>query len=139
MYYGYPYMPFQAQPIQQMQRSPEIGSRCFFVGSMEDMKNIQAELNVVNIGINKNTREIYTKQLRNDGLVDSFVYKVDVPDTKTILDKLALIEKRLDQYVNTSGNSGSVDAGNVCQSPGDAAIQSDDAGQKSAATNANPA
>lgn len=139
MYYGYPYMPFQAQPIQQMQRSPEIGSRCFFVGSMEDMKNIQAELNVVNIGINKNTKEIYTKQLRNDGLVDSFVYKVDVPDTKEILEKLALIEKRLDQYVNTSGNSGTADAGNVCQPPGNAAVQSDDAGQKSAATNANPA
>jgi len=96
--YGYnPFMPWQPQPIQQMQRSPEIGSRCFFVGSVDDMKNIQAELNVVNIGINKNANEIYTKQLRDDGLVDLFVYKINVPDAEAIIEKLSSIEQKMEK------------------------------------------
>lgn len=124
--YGYnPFMPFQAQPIQPMQRSPEIGSRCFFVSSADDMKNVPAELNVVNIGINKNANEIYTKQLRNDGLVDLLVYKQSVlesksekTETQSIIEKLSSIEQKLENINVGFGqfNAGLPD-GSVKQQP----------------------
>lgn len=128
--YGYnPFMPFQAQPIQPMQRSPEIGSRCFFVSSADDMKNVPAELNVVNIGINKNANEIYTKQLRNDGLVDLFVYKQSLiesksekTETQAIIEKLSSIEQKLENMnVGYGKLNTAVPDGIAKQLPADAA------------------
>lgn len=54
---------------------PQPQIQCFFVGSKDDAKNIQVQLNTIYIAINKADKEIYVKQLNNDGNIDFMTYK----------------------------------------------------------------
>lgn len=105
------------QPIQTIQQT-QPQALCYFVNSKTDMQNIQVQLNVFYIGINRQAKEIYIKSLNNDGLIDFDTYTLsdgtqESTDLKMILDKLDLIlkEKRDDEHnstINATSNAGSI-------------------------------
>lgn len=100
-----PYMPQQTMPmqpapmqqaIQQVQKSVQFYS----VESAQELDGIRPTLNVLYVGFNKNKKEIYVKQLTNDGLISVETYgladnKKEKTDIETILEKINNIENRL--------------------------------------------
>ena len=136
----------QVNTIQHIQK-PEASVRCFFVSCKEDLDQLKPEWNTVYIGINKQTNEIYTRQLRNDGLIDSLVYKQSLLESKSeqtesqsILEKLTQIEHRLEQMnVNNKRPDTEIRDGTAEQLTANATSQSNAVGQVSAGTDTNPA
>lgn len=89
----------QPQPIQTIQQiNPQ--AVCYFVNSKNDLQNIQVNPNVVYVGINKQTKEVYLRSWNNDGMIDFDTYslaegKQESSELKTIMDKLENIENKL--------------------------------------------
>lgn len=87
------------QPIQTIQQiNPQ--AVCYFVNSKNDLQNIQINPNVVYVGINKQTKEVYLRSWNNDGMIDFDTYslaegKQESTELKTIMDKLENIENKL--------------------------------------------
>lgn len=118
------------QPIQTIQQT-QPQALCYFVNSKTDMQNIQVQLNVFYIGINRQAKEIYIKSLNNDGLIDFDTYSLsngtqESTELKMILDKLDLIikEKRDDEHDTT--NNATSNAGTVSEQPNNGSIQPND-------------
>ena len=107
----------QVQTIQNVQPNNP-GVQCFFVNSRADLQNMQVNPNTIYIGINKQSKEIYTRCWNNDGVIDFDTYSLsdgqkENSEMKVILDKLENIENRLrgqDERsianVNAAGNVG---------------------------------
>ncbi|MBR6515430.1 MAG: hypothetical protein IKT40_01095 [Bacilli bacterium] len=94
-YNNTPY-PQTIQKIQQIQ--PQVLT--YFANSLQDMNKIQVNPNVVYIGINSTAKEIYTKQMSNDGIVDVNVYKIfegkqEQNELHEILERLKTIENSM--------------------------------------------
>ena len=117
MFNNYPYIQPQQMVYPSTVQRLEPIVKCWFVRDKAELDNIRPEWNTIYIGINKNTKEIYTKQMRNDGLTDFFVYNqsetlTEKSDMKTIIEKLKEIELKLggsheSTDVNSTINAGS--------------------------------
>lgn len=131
----------QLQPIQSAK--PPINVVCYTVNAQDDMDNIDLQLNVLYIGINRTTKEIYTKQLNNSGLVDVQIYKQfsnKQTQENEILRRLEIIENKLGGInldANTTKFNSTSDVGSSAQSPDDGSIQSTNGRKERATTNAN--
>lgn len=127
MFSPYPYMPQQPmanqyQTIQRFNQEPVV--RCWFVNDKKEFDTIRAEWNTIYIGINKTSKEIYTKQMTTNGTVDFFTYNQQAQETvqenadiKEILQKLKNIEIRLGEKDerNTSTNNTAINDGAIQQ------------------------
>ena len=135
MYPGYyPQQTAQPQsvPVQQMQKSAQFYS----VESPQDLDAIRPNLNVMYFGFNGKKKEIYVKQLNNDGLVSIETYsladnKKEKSELETILDKISELENKLiNKGVSNVSNNASngtngiatVNAGQIQQAPVNATI-----------------
>lgn len=147
--YNYPYIPQmtfnpQMQTVQRMQPVEPI-AKCWFVNSKQEFDVLRADYNTIYIGINKTTKEIYTKQLLNNGTTEFLSYNQqkaiveENDDIKSILQKLSNIEKRLggsyernDTNVSATGN-----VGTDAKQSANANVSTNDAGKEPNGTNAN--
>ncbi|MBO7713345.1 MAG: hypothetical protein J6S85_07215 [Methanobrevibacter sp.] len=94
-------MPQMAQPvpvqaIQRIQKSAEF----YTVENAQELDGIKPTLNVLYVGFNKNKKEIYVKQLTNDGLISVETYnladdKKQKSEFETILEKINSLENKL--------------------------------------------
>ena len=97
-YYGQPMMPqgMPVQTIQQVQKTAQF----YNVESVGELDGIKPTLNVIYVGFNKKNKEIYVKQLTNDGLISLETYelagnKKEKSEFETILEKINNIETKL--------------------------------------------
>ena len=88
--------------------------RCFYVNSSQDMQRIPTNPNVLCIGINLNSKEMYVKQMNGMGIADIITYKETSNEQEKnlpvmILEKLTLIEQKLgdkhDEWHDTTNNA----------------------------------
>lgn len=116
-------------PYQFQQFQPQI--RCFYINSAQEMQRIPANPNVVCIGINTSTQEMYVKRMNVMGIADIVTYKeVTIEREKNlstmILEKLSLIEQKLgDNDVSTrisATNDANDDARTIPESSSNAII-----------------
>lgn len=127
-------MPQMAQPvpvqtIQRIQKSAEF----YTVENAQELDGIKPTLNVLYVGFNKNKKEIYVKQLTNDGLISVETYnladdKKQKSEFETILEKINNIERRLDNAQHNSNNDAENANGSVGTTTRDATSQTNVAG-----------
>ena len=89
-----PTMPIQS--IQQVQKSAQF----YNVENAQELDGIKPTLNVLYVGFNKKNKEIYVKQLTNDGLISLETYglatdKKEKSEFETILERLNSLETKL--------------------------------------------
>ena len=120
-YYGQPMMPQMQQPtpvqsIQQVQKSAQF----YNVESAQELDGVKPTLNVLYVGFNKKKKEIYIKQLTNDGLISLETYcladnKKEKSEFETILERINSLEnKLLNKGVNdVPNNTANVTTGNA--------------------------
>ena len=110
-YFGQQMMPQMAsmpiQSIQQVQKSAQF----YTVENAQELDGIKPALNVLYVGFNKSKKEIYIKQLTNDGLVSVETYGLsDKKNEKSALDavleRINELERKLTGERNNS-NAGS--------------------------------
>ena len=100
-YYGQPMMPPMQQPlpvqtIQQVQKTAQF----YNVEDVGELDGVKPTLNVLYVGFNKKKKEIYLKQLTNDGLISLETYELagnknEKSEFETILEKINNIESKL--------------------------------------------
>lgn len=99
-YFGQQMMPqmtsMPIQSIQQVQKSAQF----YTVENAQELDGIKPALNVLYVGFNKNKKEIYVKQLTNDGLISLETYglatdKKEKSEFETILERLNSLETKL--------------------------------------------
>ena len=127
-YYGQPMMQ-PVQSIQQVQKSAQF----YTVESAQELDGIKPTLNVLYVGFNKKAKEIYIKQLTNDGLISMETYglatdKKQKSEYETILEKINIIERRLDNAQHNSNNGAENASGPVGTTTRDATSQTNVAG-----------
>lgn len=91
-----PAQPMPVQSIQQVQKSAQF----YNVENAQELDGIKPTLNVLYVGFNKNKKEIYVKQLTNDGLISLETYnladdKKEKSEFETILEKINNLENKL--------------------------------------------
>ncbi len=130
-YYGQPMMPqpTPVQTIQQVQKTAQFYS----VENAGELDGIKPALNVLYVGFNKKAKEIYVKQLTNDGLISMETYelatdKKQKSEYETILEKINIIERRLDNAQHNSNNDAENAGGSVGTTTRDATSQTNVAG-----------
>ena len=120
MNYPYnPYMPMmqqQSMPIQSIQQIQKT-AQFYTVDNIQELDSIRPNLNVMYIGMNKKKKEIYVKQLTNDGLVSIETYglatdKKEKSEFETILEKIKNIETKLGG-TNVANNTADGTTGNA--------------------------
>lgn len=119
MYPGYyPQQVAQPQsiPVQQLQKSAQFYS----VESPQDLDGIRPNLNVLYFGFNAKKKEIYLKQIMNDGLVSVETYslagnKKEKSELETVLEKISELENKLTNkgVANVPNNTANVTTGNA--------------------------
>lgn len=113
-----PSMPIQS--IQQVQKTAQF----YTVENAGELDGIKPALNVLYVGFNKKKKEIYVKQLTNDGLVSLETYglatdKKEKSEFETILERINSLEsKLLKGDANVPNNTTDVTAGNTNVSAG---------------------
>ena len=140
-YYGQPMMPqipqgVPIQSIQQVQKSAQF----YAVEDAQELDGIKPALNVLYVGFNKKKKEIYVKQLTNDGLVSVETYnladdKKEKSELETILEKINNLERRLSNDVTNASTE--VRQRATAEPTTDATSQSNVAGQNATATTPN--
>ena len=132
-YFGQQMMPQMAsmpiQSIQQVQKSAQF----YTVENAQELDGIKPALNVLYVGFNKKSKEIYIKQLTNDGLISVETYelatdKKQKSEYETILEKINIIERRLDNAQHNSNNDAENASGSVGTTTRDATSQTNVAG-----------
>ena len=101
-YYGpqmMPTIPSQSMPIQSIQQVQK-SAQFYNVENAQELDGIKPALNVLYVGFNKKKKEIYVKQLTNDGLISLETYgladdKKEKSEFETILEKINNLENRL--------------------------------------------
>ena len=100
----YPQQPMQQSiPVQKLQKTAQF----YTVESPQDLDMVRPNLNVMYLGFNEKKKEIYVKQLTNDGLVSVETYslagdKKQKSELETILDKINELENRI---INKGGSN----------------------------------
>ena len=120
-----PCMPMQSAPVQQAIQQVQKSAQFYTVESAQELDGIRPILNVLYVGFNKKAKEIYVKQLTNDGLISVETYgladnKKEKSELETILEKINNIESRLMKGVadvpnNTTDGSSGISNANVGQ------------------------
>ena len=140
---NYPYNPYYGQPmmqpvqsIQQVQKNAQF----YTVESVRELDGIRPILNVLYVGFNKKKKEIYVKQLTNDGLVSVETYnladdKKEKSELETILEKINNLERRLSNDVTNASTE--VHQRATAEPTTNATGQSAVAGQNATATTPN--
>lgn len=78
----------------QNQMRPQVNS--YFVSSPYELSGINYMPNTYYMGLNFEKGEIYIKHMKNDGLVESTIYKLDThEDEKSLAERLSEVEKAL--------------------------------------------
>lgn len=122
----------QSIPVQQLQKSAQFYS----VESPQDLDGIRPNLNVMYFGFNGKKKEIYVKQLMNDGLVSVETYslagnKKEKSELETVLEKISELENKLinkggqnvpNNATNGANGVSNVNAGQIQQAPFNATI-----------------
>jgi hypothetical protein len=121
-YYPQQNMPMPVQPIQTIQQSAQV----YFIEDPHSLDSIRPSLNVMYVGINAKSKELYIKQLTNDGTVaiDKYVLaenKKEKGDLDVVLDRISELERKLTHERNSSTNNEQANAGSTEQHAGDAA------------------
>lgn len=82
---------------QSYQTQPQI--QFFVVGSKQEAQNIQVQFNITYFIVNNVDKEVYTKQLNRDGLIDFEVYKNEklINQNKKDNELLEEIKNKLDK------------------------------------------
>ena len=130
---------FQSQRIQNLSSVISTEVQCFYVNSPSDMEKIQPTLNTLYIGINSDKKEIYLRQMNNNGLIDFTTYtqlsgEQQKSEFSKILDRLDQLETNLKgkdnaKYTNGASANGYADKRFIEESPANATIQSNDGGK----------
>lgn len=137
------YRPDVFGQIQNIAQTIPTQVQCFFVNNQKDMEKIQANLNVVYIGINKEKNEVYLKQMNNNGLIDFNVYTLanggqEKNDFTKIMEKIQELENKVitkgvtnatNQQPTYQNGIANASIGQTQQPPANATIQSNDVGQ----------
>lgn len=126
------------QAIQQVQKSAQF----YTVESAQELDGIKPALNVLYVGFNKNRKEIYLKQLTNDGLVSTETYSLagernEKSALDTVLEKINELERKLTNERNNSNAGSEVPQRATSEPTTDATGQTNVAGQKPATTTPN--
>ena len=101
-YYGQqmiPQMSSSSMPIQSIQQAQK-SAQFYNVENAQELDGIRPALNVLYVGFNKKKKEIYVKQLTNDGLISLETYgladdKKEKSEFETILEKINNLENKL--------------------------------------------
>ena len=115
-YYGQPMMQ-PVQSIQQVQKTAQF----YNVENAGELDGIKPALNVLYVGFNKKAKEIYVKQLTNDGLISVETYglatdKKQKSEYETILERINSLETKLTERIadvpnnTTNGTNGDANA-----------------------------
>ena len=130
---NYPYTPyFAGQPMPSMQQMQPQGmpvqsiqqvqksAQFYSVDDAQELDGIKPTLNVLYVGFNKKKKEIYVKQLTNDGLISVETYeladnKKEKSEFETILEKINNLENKLlnKGVANVSDNTANGAAGSA--------------------------
>ena len=137
-----PEQPVDTNTIQRIQTntySPNV--QCYFVNDSQELQNIRTIPNTFYIGINQKSKEIYVRSWNNDGLIDFNTYtlaenKQEESELKTIMNKLNMIEEKLNARNDTNDYATNDDRANAKQS-NDGFVQSNDARKNTRATVSN--
>lgn len=126
----------QQMPMQQMQQVQPIQTQmqAMFISGIEEMNKIQLMPNVLYIGINKASKEVYIKQMNNDGLTELNTYSLASEEKEKgtlekILDRLDSLEKNLKGQTderNFKSVNGAGSSRKASKSPDDGNVQSND-------------
>lgn len=122
----------QSVPVQPLQKSAQFYS----VESPQDLDNIRPSLNVLYFGVNSKSKEIYLKQINNDGRVSLETYslandKKEKSELETVLEKLSELESKLinkgvtnvpNIAANGANGPATVPAGQIQQAPVNATV-----------------
>lgn len=120
-YYGQPMMPqmTQATPIQTIQQVQK-SAQFYNVESAQELDGVKPTLNVLYVGFNKKKKEIYVKQLTNDGLISVETYgladnKKEKSEFETILERINSLENKLlnKGVADVPNNTANVTTGNA--------------------------
>lgn len=127
------------QRIQNLSSYNSTEVQCFYVNNPSDMEKIQPVLNVLYIGLNFDKKEIYLRQMNNNGLIDFTTYTQQSGEQQKseftkILDRLDVLETNLKgkdnvQYANDTTVDEYVGERNVKQSPVNAPVSTNDSRQ----------
>lgn len=133
-----PQVSMPIQSIQQVQKSVQF----YNVENAQELDGIKPTLNVLYVGFNKKAKEIYVKQLTNDGLISMETYglatdKKQKSEYETILEKINIIERRLDNDKYNPNNDAENGNGTVGAITRDATSQTNVARENSTTTMAN--
>lgn len=136
-YNNSPY-PQTIQKIQQIQ--PQVLT--YFANSLQDMTKIPVNPNVIYIGINNSTKEIYTRMMNNDGLVETSTYKIfegkqEQNELQEILERLKTIENSMKEKKDATVYDdvhAEFNAREVKQPSVDGILQTNDARQNTSTT-----
>jgi hypothetical protein len=136
-YNNSPY-PQTIQKIQQIQ--PQVLT--YFANSLQDMTKIPVNPNVIYIGINQSTKEIYTRMMNNDGLVETSTYKIfegkqEQNELQEILERLKTIENSMKEKKDATiydDVHAKFDARETKQPSVDGILQTNDARQNTSTT-----
>lgn len=94
-----PQMQQQGMPVQTIQQVQKT-AQFYSVENAEELDGIKPTLNVLYVGMSKKKKEIYVKQLTNDGLISVETYglndnKKEKSEFETILEKINNLESKL--------------------------------------------
>lgn len=128
-----PCMTMQAAPVQQAIQQVQKSAQFYMVESAQELDGIRPILNVLYVGFNKNKKEIYLKQLNNDGLVTVETYdlagkKDEKSALDTVLEKINELERKLTNERNDSNAGPEVSQRATSEPTRDASSQSTIAG-----------
>lgn len=109
-----PQVSMPIQSIQQVQKSVQF----YNVENAQELDGIKPTLNVLYVGFNKKAKEIYVKQLTNDGLISMETYglstdKKQKSEYETILEKINSLETKLTKGVEDVPNNTTNDANGI--------------------------
>lgn len=125
----------QFQPVQTIQ-TPNPQMQAMFVSKAEDLSRFPIVPNIVHIGINQASKEVYIRQMNNDGLTELNTYSLaSEKQEKGTLDKIL---ERLDSLENSlkgtsnernvnKANDGAGNARKLSKSPAVSDVSTDDA------------
>lgn len=115
-YYGQPMMP-QPTPVQSIQQVQKT-AQFYNVENAAELDGIKPTLNVLYVGFNKKAKEIYVKQLTNDGLISMETYglatdKKQKTEYETILERINSLETKLTKGIADVPNNTTNDANGI--------------------------
>lgn len=120
------------QPVQQQPMQPQM--QAMFVSKADDLKNFSIMPNVLYIGINQASKEIYVRQMNNDGITELNTYSLasenkEKGTLEKILERIDNLEMTLKGKNN--GNDKAVNGANasrkLSKSPSDGHVSTNDA------------